>query len=121
MFSGRGKLLSIFIGESDQHDHEALYLALLEMLRREGCSGATAIKGTAGYGISSLIHTSTIPRLSLDQPIVIIAVDRPDRMDRLVGKVRELAPKALVTLQDVDVLQSGASFEQGAGLKNESK
>jgi len=46
-------------------------MAIIEMLRREGCSGATAIRGVAGFGASSLIHTAAILRLSLDQPLVI--------------------------------------------------
>ena len=46
MFTGRGKQLTIFFGETDQYQHQALYMAIIEMLRREGCSGATATRGT---------------------------------------------------------------------------
>lgn len=42
-FTGRGKQLTILIGETDQSHHQALYMAIIEMLRRAGCSGATAI------------------------------------------------------------------------------
>ena len=63
MFSGRGKQLTIFIGEADYYHHQALYTAIVEMLRREGCSGATVTKGVAGFGASSLIHTAGILRL----------------------------------------------------------
>src|SRR5712671_5835567 len=45
-------------------------MAIVDMLRREGCRGATAIRGVAGFG-ASLIHTAAILRLSLDQPLVI--------------------------------------------------
>jgi CBS domain-containing protein len=112
-FTGRGKQLTIFFGETDQYHHQALYTALIEMLRREGCSGATATRGIAGFGASSLIHTSAILRLSMDMPIVITVVDRPERIDRVLPAVLEMAPGALVTAQEVEVLQSGAPFKEG--------
>jgi CBS domain-containing protein len=113
MFTGRGKQLTIFIGETDQYHHQALYMAIVEMLRREGCSGATATRGVAGFGASSLIHTAAILRLSFDQPIMITVVDHPERIDRVLGPLREMAPQALITVQEVEVVQSGAPFKEG--------
>ena len=60
MFTGIGKQLTVFVTETDQYHHQALYMAIIEMLRREGCSGATAIRGVAGFGASTLIHTAAI-------------------------------------------------------------
>jgi PII-like signaling protein len=113
MFTGRAKQLTIFIGETDLYHHQALYGALLEMLRREGCSGATAIRGIAGFGASTVIHTSAILSLSMDLPIVIVVVDRPERIDRIIEPVRAMAPNALITLTEVEVVQSGAPFREG--------
>jgi CBS domain-containing protein len=113
-FSGRGKQLTILISETDQSPHhQALYMAIIEMLRRAGCSGATAVRGVAGFGASSLIHTASILRLSMDLPLAIIVVDRPERIDRIIGPLREMAPRALITVQEVEVVQSGAPFKEG--------
>lgn len=81
MFTGRAKQLTIFFTESDQYHHQALYMAIIEMLRREGCCGATATRGVAGFGASTLIHTAAILRLSLDQSLVITVVDRPEQIE----------------------------------------
>jgi CBS domain-containing protein len=112
-FTGRGKQLTIFISETDQLHHQALYMAIIEMLRRAGCSGATAVRGVAGFGASSMIHRASILRLSMDLPLVIIVVDRPERIDRIIGPLREMAPSALITVQEVEVVQSGAPFKEG--------
>ncbi len=112
-FTGRGKQLTIFISETDQFHHQALYMAIIEMLRRAGCSGATAFRGVAGFGASSMIHRASILRLSMDLPLVIIVVDRPERIDRIIGPLREMAPSALITVQEVEVAQSGAPFKEG--------
>ena len=112
-FTGRGKQLTILISETDQFHHQALYMAIIEMLRRAGCSGATAVRGVAGFGASSMIHRASILRLSMDLPLVIIVVDRPERIDRIIGPLREMAPSALITVQEVEVVQSGAPFKEG--------
>jgi hypothetical protein len=113
MFTGRGKQLTLFVTETDHFRHQSLYMAIIEMLRREGCSGATAIRGVAGFGASSLIHTAAILRLSLDQPLIITIVDRAERIERVLQPLREMAPAALITIQDVEVVQSGAPFKEG--------
>ena len=113
MFTGRGKQLTVFVSESDHYQHRSLYMAIMEMLRREGCSGATATRGIAGFGASSLIHTSAILRLSLDQAVVITVVDRPQRIERLLAPLRTMAPNALITVQDLEVIQSGAPSREG--------
>ncbi|HTT77030.1 MAG TPA: DUF190 domain-containing protein [Candidatus Binataceae bacterium] len=113
MFTGRGKQLTIFVTETDQYHHQALYMAIVEMLRREGCSGATAIRGIAGFGGSSLIHTTAILRLSLDQPVMVTVIDRPERIERILEPLREMAPNALIVVQDAEVVQSGAPFKEG--------
>ena len=113
MFSGRGKQLTIFLGETDLYHHTALYTAIIERLRREGCGGATVIRGVAGFGASSVIHTAAILRLSMDLPMVITVVDRPERIDRIIDPLREMAPHALMIVQEVEVAQSGAPLKEG--------
>jgi CBS domain-containing protein len=60
-----------------------------------------------------MIHRASILRLSMDLPLVIIVVDRPERIDRIIGPLREMAPSALITVQEVEVVQSGAPFKEG--------
>ena len=47
---GEGKLLRIFIGESDKHGRKPLYQAIVEMLREEGMAGATVLRGSRASG-----------------------------------------------------------------------
>ena len=49
----------------------------------------------------------------MDQPLVITVVDRPERIDRIIEPLREMAPNALIVAQDVEVIQSGAPFKEG--------
>ncbi len=113
MVTGAGRQVTIFVGESDQYHHQPLYLAIVERLRREGCGGATVTRGLAGFGASSLIHTASIVRLSIDLPIVITVIDRPARIARILDAMRDMAPHALIVAQDVEIVQSGVPFKEG--------
>ncbi|HSF33857.1 MAG TPA: DUF190 domain-containing protein [Candidatus Tectomicrobia bacterium] len=101
--AGTGRRVRIYIGETGQWERKPLYLALLEFLRAEGAAGATVIRGVAGFGANSRIHTATILRLSEDLPMVIDWVDAPERVERLLPRVCEMAAGGLVTVEDIQV------------------
>jgi PII-like signaling protein len=99
-----GKLLRIFIGESDHVGSRPAYEAIVELARREGLGGTTVLRGIEGFGHSSRIHTSKILRLSEDLPIVIEIVDAADKIDALLPLLEPLVGGGLVTLERVEVL-----------------
>ena len=101
---GEGKLVRIFIGESDKHDGKPLYQAIVELLRSEGMAGATVLRGIEGFGARSHLHTHRILRLSEDLPIVIEAVDRAERIDAILPKLDELIGDGMVTVERVEVI-----------------
>jgi CBS domain-containing protein len=110
---GLGKRVTIYIGESDRWHHQAAYMAILELLRREGCAGATVERGVAGFGANSRIKTAMLLDLSVDLPIVVTWVDRPDRIDRLLPQVAEMVPAGLVTVEDIHVYQYSSTLREG--------
>jgi CBS domain-containing protein len=94
----------IYIGESDKWGHKPLYMAILEMLKQEDCAGATVIRGLAGFGAASRIHTATIVALSEDLPLVIHWVDLPDRVERVMPRLLEMVAEGLITVHEVQVV-----------------
>ena len=101
---GEGKLLRIFIGESDKHGSKPLYQAIVEMLRSEGLAGATVLRGVEGFGAHSRLHTARILRLSEDLPIVIECVDTGERIDAILPKLDQMVGEGMVTLERVEVI-----------------
>ena len=61
-----GKLLRIFIGESDRWEGRPLYEAIVARARAVGLAGATAWKGYMGFGAHSRLHTASVLRLAAD-------------------------------------------------------
>ena len=99
-----GKLLRIFIGESDRAGGHPSYETIVELARSEGLAGTTVLRGIEGFGRSSRIHTARILRLSEDLPIVIEIVDAADKIDAFLPKLDPLVRGGMVTLERVEVL-----------------
>lgn len=108
VLDGEKTLIRIFLGDSDKWHHVPLDRALLERLRREGFAGATVIRGVAGFGAASVIHTAHVLDLSSDLPVVIEVVDDAEHVDELLPILDEmLSGSALVTIEKVRVLRYG--------------
>jgi PII-like signaling protein len=105
--TGKAKQLTIYVGETDQYEHQTLYMAIIEWLRGRKIAGATATRGLAGYGASSHLHTANILRLSNDMPIVISVIDTPETIDSIVEPLGAMAPNAMFTVNDVEVVKAG--------------
>jgi protein CrcB len=73
---GPGERLTIFIGETDQHQHKPLYTEIVHRAHAAGLAGATVLRGLEGYGASRHIHTTRILSLSEDLPVIVVIVDK---------------------------------------------
>jgi hypothetical protein len=104
-----GKLLRIFIGESDRWHHQPLYEAIVLKARELGLAGATVLRGPMGFGAKSHLHTSKILRLSMDLPILIEIVDSEENVNKMIPLLDEMVQDGLVTLEDVRVLKYRAN------------
>lgn len=100
---GDAKRVTIFIGESDRWHHQTLHTAIVEMLRKEGCAGATVVKGVEGFGKNSRIHTANVLRLSEDLPVIITFIDTAERVERVMAAIDEMVSGGLVIVEDVHV------------------
>ncbi|MBI3942909.1 MAG: DUF190 domain-containing protein [Chloroflexi bacterium] len=101
---GAAHRVTIYVGESDQWHGKPLFLAILEYLRREGVAGATVLRGVAGYGAHSRIHTATIERLSEDLPLRIEIVEQAAVLDRVMPTLLEMVEEGLITREATTVL-----------------
>jgi CBS-domain-containing membrane protein len=101
---GTATQVTIYIGESDRWGQKPLYMAILELLKKEDCAGATVTRGVAGFGAHSRIRSASIVALSTDLPLRIEWVDDPARVDRILPRLIEMTPEGLITRQDVEVV-----------------
>jgi uncharacterized protein len=107
---GTGKLLRIFVGESDRHGYQPLYTAIVERARAAGLGGATVFKGIEGFGGHSVVHAARVFDLSSDLPILIEIVDSEERIRAFLPTLDEMVREGLITLETVEIIRyrSGA-------------
>ena len=66
--SGPAKKVSIYIGEDHQYHGHSVYSAILDYLFYRGVSGASVMRGIAGFGADHHLHTTLILRLTENRP-----------------------------------------------------
>jgi len=101
---GEGKLVRIFIGESDHWHGKPLYDAIVQLARKEGLAGATVVRGIEGFGAESHMHTTRLLRLSEDLPVVVEIVDTAANVDRVLPMLDAMVEEGMVTVEDVHVI-----------------
>jgi PII-like signaling protein len=103
-FEGERTLMRIHIGESDKWHGKPLHEAIVQVLRNEGFSGVTVLRGVGGYGGSSVYHTDKLLRLSQDLPIVLEVIEAQERIDSILPRLDEMVEGGLITLEKVRVI-----------------
>lgn len=97
--------IRIYIDESDRWRNRPLYAVILEVLKKAGMAGATVLRGVAGFGAHSRIHTAAILRLSQDLPLVIEVIDSPEKIAQALDIVTPMVREGLVTVDEVKVMR----------------
>ena len=100
-----GKLLRIFVGESDTFKGKSLYEAIVLKARELNLAGATVFRGIMGYGASSRIHSIKLLRLSEDLPVMIEIVDSEDNINKILPFLDETVKEGLITIEKVTIIK----------------
>jgi PII-like signaling protein len=101
--NGEGLLLRVFVGEDDHWHGKPLYEAIMLLARERGLAGCTVLRGLAGFGAASRIHTTKVLRLSMDLPIVVEIIDTPEAIRAFLPEVEAMVSDGLATLEPVEV------------------
>jgi len=98
-----GELRRIFIGDSDRYEGAPLYEWIVKQARLKGMAGATVLRGITGFGAASRIHTANILRLSLDLPVIVEVVDKPERIAAFLPLIDAAVKEGLVTTEKAHI------------------
>ncbi len=96
----------IYLSEHDRFGNQPLYLEVLEVLQREGATGATALRGLAGFGPGYRTRTAGYIDLREHPPVVIEWIDRAERIEQLLSQLDDILPDALITVEDIQVYRA---------------
>lgn len=108
-----GKVLSIYIGNSDQWQGQNLYNAIVQRARETGIAGATVIPGIEGYGGNSRIHRSSILDISTNLPVIVEIIDSEERILQFLPLLDEMVTEGLITIRDCEMVKYTLSPDIG--------
>src|SRR5215470_7317698 len=100
---GEQVLMRIFIGESDKWERRPLFSALVELFRSKQLAGATVLRGVAGFGPRSILHSAGFLKVSADLPLIIEVVDTQEHLDAVIPEVDRMMSGGLITMEKVRV------------------
>lgn len=101
---GLAKKVTVYVGEDVKYRSEPLYLAVLNYLFYHNVSGATVMKGVAGFGASHQLRTTRILEISENLPIRIEFIEDAMRLHEILPKLVEMVSPGLVDVQDTTVM-----------------
>jgi PII-like signaling protein len=110
-----GVLLRVFIGEADRFDRKPLYEAIVEKARELGLAGATVLRGSEGFGASSVVHRAGLLEMSADLPIVIEIVDNEPNVQKLLPALQTMVTEGMITMEHVTILAYRSREKSTAG------
>lgn len=100
---GKAVKVSIYLSEGSSHHGVSTYSRILDFLFFKGVSGATVLKGVAGFGADHHMHSSSVVEISDHLPLKIEFVESREKVDELLGKLEELAGTGMIEVQETTV------------------
>lgn len=109
--------LWVYFGDSQLTGPELTSDALMDSFARRHIAVSALCRGLEGFGLNRRIETERFPDISTDLPLVACAVDRPDRIERVLDDVDGVVADGLVTLEHarLAVAEDVATAEFPAG------
>jgi PII-like signaling protein len=101
--AGKALKVTIYVSEGSKHHGVPVYASILDFLFYRGISGATVMKGIAGFGADHHLHSASIVDVSDHMPLKIEFIETPEKVHELLGKLEELAGTGMIEIQETTV------------------
>src|SRR5579862_3645971 len=101
--AGKALKVSIYVSEGSKHHGVPVYSSILDFLFYRGVSGATVVKGIAGFGADHHMHSSSIVEISYHLPLKIEFIESQEKVNEIIGKLEEMAGSGMIEVQETTV------------------
>lgn len=105
---GEARLLRIFISNTDKFKHAPLYEMIVFAAKRYGLAGATVLKGSMGYGSSSVVRSKKFWEITEKLPVVIEIVDEAEKIEKFTEKIlpwfEKLPYGCMITVEKAEIV-----------------
>ena len=110
--AGKAVKVSIYLSEGSKHHGVPTYSSIIDFLFYRGVSGATVLKGVAGFCADHHMHSASIVEISDHLPLKIEFVESREKVTELLGKLEELAGTGMIEIQETTVAKPAQVSKQ---------
>lgn len=100
---GKAMKVSIYVSEGSTRHGVSTASAILDFLFYRGISGATVLKGVAGFGADHHLHSTSSVEISDRLPLIIEFIETQEKIDEILGKLEELAGSGMIEMHETTV------------------
>jgi PII-like signaling protein len=110
--SGKAVKVSVYLSEGSTHHGVSTYSSILDFLFYRGVSGATVLKGVAGFGADHHIHSASFVEISDHLPLKIEFIESREKVNELLGKLEEMVGSGMIEVQETTVAKPAQTSKQ---------
>ena len=118
--AGKAVKVSIYLSSGASHHGVSDYSSVLDFLFFRGVSGATVLKGVAGFGADHHMHSANFVEISDRLPIKIEFVETMEKVDQLMGKLQELVGSGMIEVQETTIVKPAESSKAKSQTQKET-
>jgi len=102
------KILRIYTSSTDKFRHTPLYEVIVYAAKRQNISGATVIRGSMGFGASSVINSVKFWEVSDKLPVIVEIIDEAEKIEQFYETIKQYFDKVekglLVTIDETNAV-----------------
>jgi PII-like signaling protein len=102
--TGKALKVTLYLSDGARHHGIPVYTSILDFLFRGGISGATVLKGVAGFGACHRIHSAHILEISDNLPIKIEFIESREKVEAILPELQKLIDSGLIEVQETTVI-----------------
>jgi PII-like signaling protein len=97
--------ITIYLNESDKWQNRPLSMEVLNYLREQNVYSATVLHAVAGFFGRQRVKSAHLVDAGGKLPIVLTFIDKDEHVDRVLPRIKEMAPKHLIVKEHVELEQ----------------
>lgn len=98
--------ITMHLNESDRLKHGSLHNEILQFLREQNIAGAYVCHAVAGFMGREQVCTAGLIETGGNLPVLLSFVDLAEHAERVLPRLREMAPHRLIVRENVTIVQN---------------
>ena len=102
--TGKAVKVTLYLSDGAKRHGVPVYTSILDFLFHSGISGATVVKGVAGFGAKHRIHSAHILEISDHLPIKLEFIETREKVDAILPELEKRVSSGLIEVQETAII-----------------